>query len=162
MSEHTTGTETTQAQPPSPAEASARRSWLGRVGEWALKILSLFVILEPIWMLLPFAGFLYGSLLQIQVLNREPYLAWLAHFVFPILTGGWLGPILVVLGLAIFFVGAGQIYWAKLRRSGLVTRGLYRFVRHPQYVALTLFGVGILLTWLDAQRRRCASLRHRR
>ena len=129
------------------ASRAERQSLLGRAGEVALKILGLFVILEPIWMLLPFAGFLYGSVLHIQTLNQNPRTAWLTHFVFPVLTGGWLGPALVVVGFAIFLVGAGQIYWAKFRRSGLVTRGLYRFVRHPQYIALTLFGVGILLTW---------------
>ena len=50
-------------------------------------------------------------------------------------------------GGEVFLVGAGQIYRAKFRRSGLVMSGLYRFVRHPQYIALTLFGVGIVLTW---------------
>lgn len=124
-----------------------KRGLLGRVGEWALKVLGLFVILEPIWMLLPFAGFLYGSVLRIQTLNQNPSTAWLTHFVFPILTLRWLGPVLVVVGFVLFLAGAGQIYWAKIRRSGLVTRGLYRFVRHPQYISLTLFGVGILLTW---------------
>jgi len=127
--------------------AGKKTTVLGRIGEIVLKILGLFVILEPIWMLLPFAGFLYGSVLHIQTLNQNPHTAWLTHFVFPVLTGGWLGPILVVVGFGIFLVGAGQIYWAKFRRSGLVSRGLYRFVRHPQYIALTLFGGGILLTW---------------
>lgn len=126
---------------------AARRGGLARLGELALKVLSFFVILEPIWMLLPFAGFLYGSVLQIETLGRHSATAWLTHFVFPVLTGGWLGPALVVLGFVLFAIGAAQIYGAKLRKTGLVTRGLYRFVRHPQYIALTLFGLGILLTW---------------
>ncbi|MBI5396710.1 MAG: isoprenylcysteine carboxylmethyltransferase family protein [Verrucomicrobia bacterium] len=124
-----------------------RRSILRRLGGLVLKVLGFFVILEPVWMLLPFAGFLYGSVLQIESLNQNPRTAWLTHFVFPVLTGGWLGPVLVAIGFLIFCVGAGQIYWSKLRRAGLVTNGLYRFVRHPQYIALTLFGLGILLTW---------------
>ncbi|MHC5078442.1 MAG: methyltransferase family protein [Planctomycetota bacterium] len=123
------------------------RRWMSRIGEWILKILGVFVILEPIWMLLPFAGFLYGSILHIPVLARNPSTAWLTHFVFPVLTGGWLGPVLVAVGFLVFLFGAGQIYGAKIRRTGLVTGGLYRFVRHPQYIALTLFGFGILLTW---------------
>jgi len=124
-----------------------KRGPLQRIGSAATQVLTLFVILEPIWMLLPFAGFLYGSVLHIQTLNQNPRTSWLTSFVFPVLTLGWTGPILVVLGFALFLVGAGQIYWAKFRRSGLVTRGLYRFVRHPQYISLTLFGLGILLTW---------------
>jgi protein-S-isoprenylcysteine O-methyltransferase Ste14 len=115
--------------------------------ELLLKVLGFFVILEPVWMLLPFAGFLYGSVLQIENLNQHPQTAWLTHFVFPVLTGGWLGPVLVLAGLVLFCLGAGQIYYAKWRRTGLVTGGLYRFVRHPQYIALTFLGLGILLTW---------------
>ena len=124
-----------------------RRTLAKRAGETALKLLGAFVILEPVWMLLPFAGFLYGSVLRIQTLNRNPGTAWLTHFVFPVLTLGLWGPALVVAGFAMFLAGAAQIYCAKFRRSGLVTKGLYRFVRHPQYVSLTLFGVGILLAW---------------
>ncbi len=118
-----------------------------RIGAVLTKLLTLFVILEPIWMLLPFAGFLYGSVLHIQMLNQNPHTAWLTHFVFPVLTLGLTGPVLIIVGFALFLVGAAQIYWAKIRRSGLVTRGLYSFVRHPQYISLTLFGLGVLLAW---------------
>lgn len=128
-------------------EQGLKSGQLRRIGMGLAKVLGLFVILEPIWMLLPFAGFLYGSVFQIQTLNANPHTAWLTHFVFPVLTLGWTGPVLIVCGFVLFLIGAGQVYWAKIRRSGLVTGGLYRFVRHPQYVSLTLFGLGILLTW---------------
>lgn len=128
-------------------ENKGGQGFLARVGQIPLKVLAFFVILEPIWMLLPFAGFLYGSGLRIQILARHSETAWLTHFVFPVLTLGPTGPIMVVVGFAIFLVGAGQIYWAKFRRKGMVNRGLYAWVRHPQYTALTLFGVGLLLAW---------------
>jgi len=128
-------------------EASQRAGAGSRIGEFLLKILAFFVILEPIWMLLPFAGFLYGSGLHIQSLARHPETSWLTHFVFPVLTLGPVGPALVVLGAIVFCIGASQIYTAKFRRSGLVSGGLYRFVRHPQYTALTLLGLGLLLAW---------------
>jgi len=120
---------------------------LAGAGQFLLRVLGFFVILEPIWMLLPFAGFLYGSGLRIQVLARHSQTAWLTHFVFPVLTLGMTGPILVVLGFLVFLVGAGQIYTAKLLKKGMVKGGLYAFVRHPQYTALTLFGSGLLLAW---------------
>jgi len=123
------------------------RSMWRRIGEAALGILAVFVILEPIWMLLPFAGFLYGSGLQIEELGRHRSTAWLTHFVFPVGTLGWTGPVLVALGFVLFCIGAFQIYSAKWRKSGLVTRGLYAIVRHPQYIALTFFGLGLLLAW---------------
>ena len=90
------------------SRAEEGRRALRRAGEWLLKLLSLFVILEPIWMLLPFAGFLYGSVLRIEALGRNPATAWLTHFVFPVLTLGWLGPILVLTGFAVFCVGAAR------------------------------------------------------
>ena len=128
-------------------ETRQRSGKLAGIGSLLLKILGFFVILEPIWMLLPFAGFLYGSGLRIQSMARYSETAWLTHFVFPVLTLGMTGPILVVLGFLIFLVGAGQIYTAKLFRKGMVTGGLYAIVRHPQYTALTFFGLGLLLAW---------------
>ncbi len=98
-------------------------------------------------MLLPFAGFLYGSILHIHYLNQNPHTAWLTHFVFPVLTLFPLGPIMMVAGLTIFLVAAAQIYTAKIRHRGLVTTGLYSRIRHPQYIALALFGMGIIITW---------------
>jgi protein-S-isoprenylcysteine O-methyltransferase Ste14 len=129
------------------SETGKRKGTLAGIGHFLLRILGLFVILEPIWMLLPFAGFLYGSGLRIQTLARHSQTAWLTHFVFPVLTLGMTGPFLVVLGFLIFFVGAGQIYSAKLFKKGMVKGGLYAVVRHPQYTALTFFGVGLLLAW---------------
>ncbi len=130
-----------------PVPGGGRRGLAARTGRLLLKALAFFVILEPIWMLLPFAGFLYGSGLHIQTLSRHPETAWLTHFVFPVLTLGPVGPLLVVLGLLLFLAGAVQVYSAKIRRKGLVTGGLYAFVRHPQYTALTLFATGLLLAW---------------
>ncbi|HOD84386.1 MAG TPA: hypothetical protein PKG77_23440 [Phycisphaerae bacterium] len=79
--------------PQASSDTPPSRSLVGKIGQGLLKVLTLFVILEPIWMLLPFAGFLYGSVLQIQTLNRNPQTAWLTHFVFPVLTLGWAGPV---------------------------------------------------------------------
>lgn len=118
-----------------------------KVFDFLLKAGALFIILEPIWMLLPFAGFLYGSVLHMEFLNRNPYTSWLVHFVFPTHTLFPIGIILIVTGFLIFLIGAFQIYTAKIMKKGLVKTGVYRKFRHPQYVSLTLFGVGILLTW---------------
>jgi protein-S-isoprenylcysteine O-methyltransferase Ste14 len=112
-----------------------------------LRFSVLFIVAEVIWMLLPFAGFLYGSVFHMQYLSRNPHTAWLAHFVFPVHTLFPLGIILMSAGFIIFLIGASQIYSAKFRKSGLVTSGLYAKIRHPQYIALILFGMGTLLTW---------------
>jgi len=45
-----------------------------------------------------------------------------------------LGYALVLLGIGIFFQGWRQVHRAR-QQNTLVTDGLYRFVRHPQYTA---------------------------
>ncbi|HID30610.1 MAG TPA: isoprenylcysteine carboxylmethyltransferase family protein [Desulfobacterales bacterium] len=123
------------------------RQFVTKTASFLLKFSVLFILVEVIWMLLPFAGFLYGSVLHLKYLNRNPDTAWLTHFVFPVHTMFPLGIILMSAGLILFLFGAAQIYMAKFRKTGLVTSGLYRKIRHPQYIALVSFGVGTLLTW---------------
>ena len=126
---------------------SDEQSYRRKTIDLLLKVGAFFIILEPIWMLLPFAGFLYGSVMHIQLLSRNPYTSWLVHFVLPTHTLFPLGLILMGVGCCVFAVGAFQIYSAQLLKKGLVTTGIYGKFRHPQYLALTLFGLGILLTW---------------
>lgn len=125
----------------------SRTSIFSRVGGILLKVGGFFFILEPIWMLLPFAGFLYGSVLRIESVSSNPRTSWLVHFVFPVHTLFPLGLILIVAGFLIFLVGAFQIYSAKLLKKGFVDWGIYRKFRHPQYLALSVFCIGIILTW---------------
>tara|TARA_R110001606_G_C15403585_1_gene653700 strand:+ start:13628 stop:14287 length:660 start_codon:yes stop_codon:yes gene_type:complete len=51
----------------------------------------------------------------------------------------------IFLGIGIFFQGWRQVHQAR-QQSQLVTDGLYRFVRHPQYTGLfiALFGEGVV------------------
>jgi len=98
-------------------------------------------------MLLPFAGFLYGSLLNLEVLQSSGATIWLLYFVFPVQTLMPLAFALSGCGLAVFLIGAFQIYGAKWKNTGLVTGGVYRFTRNPQYVGLVVFSTGILLIW---------------
>src|SRR3989339_1061373 len=94
------------------------RSKLSRLADILLKIAAFFVILEPIWMLLPFAGFLYGSVMHIQMLSSNPKLSWLVYFVLPPHKLFPLGIILVAVGFLIFLIGASQIYYSKLFKKG--------------------------------------------
>jgi protein-S-isoprenylcysteine O-methyltransferase Ste14 len=53
------------------------------------------------------------------------------------------GTFLSLLGLTLVALGWHQIH----RAEGLITTGLYRFVRHPQYLGIFLFTLGWLLHW---------------
>lgn len=112
---------------------------------------------EILYMISPFALYFYsayGPLLR--WLQQWTATAWLTTFFLPhfaqtsspvlnrVHEAGF--PIFLV-GLAIFAVGFVQIYGAKLLGRGAVTVGLYRRVRHPQYVGLAIMGLGVLLVW---------------
>ncbi|MCC5906853.1 MAG: hypothetical protein JJU13_11630 [Balneolaceae bacterium] len=42
---------------------------------------------------------------------------------------------------------AVRIYWNKLKKRGAVTDGIYRHIRHPQYLALMIASFGMVLIW---------------
>lgn len=57
------------------------------------------------------------------------------------------GLTLFVGGIFAFIVGAFQVYRAKLTKAEAVMDGLYRYIRHPQYLALMIASTGMLLIW---------------
>ena len=58
---------------------------------------------------------------------------------FGMITGTWL----TLSGIVLVFLG-----WRKIHKSeGLVTDGIYRHIRHPQYIGLFLIMFGWLLHW---------------
>lgn len=115
------------------------------------------VVLEFLFMISPFALHFYSAYgPTLNILHSTPITAWLTGFYLPhfsVTSSGFvnllkpLGFLLAQLGLVLFVVGVIQIYGAKLLRRGAVTGGLYRLVRHPQYLALTILGFGVTLVW---------------
>lgn len=97
---------------------------------------------------------LYGPVLR--AFNGSEGTAWLTQFFLPHISDttspflnllhGLAGPLLL-LGTVLFLGAAVPIYWAKFRRRGAVTTGLYAFIRHPQYLGLAILGFGTLLLW---------------
>lgn len=139
---------------PFEPENSAARSRLMKPAAW---IVYLIIGFEILFMISPAALYfyaLYGPALN--VLNRWEATAWLTQFFLPHISTTrspvlnalpWIGGISTLIGLAWFLAAAGQLYWKKFRRKGLVTTGHYAFSRHPQYTALALLGFGTLLMW---------------
>jgi class 3 adenylate cyclase/protein-S-isoprenylcysteine O-methyltransferase Ste14 len=115
------------------------------------------IVFEILFMISPFALYYYSAYgPSLNFFQRSPWTVWLTDFFLPhfsrtsspvlnALPG--LGRILVLLGAVVFFVGFFQVYWAKIRRRGVVSRGLYAFSRHPQYLGLAIVGLGTLLVW---------------
>jgi protein-S-isoprenylcysteine O-methyltransferase Ste14 len=117
----------------------------------------LLIGLEIVIMISPFAGYFYvgyGPILDF--LYGIKATSWLTGFFLPhaviakndlLNFLNALGRSLFSFGLIAFFVGAVQIYSAKIRRKGVVSSILYRWVRHPQYLFLAISGLGLLLFW---------------
>jgi len=126
-------------------------------GPWAAFVFYLAIALEVVVMVTPFTVYFYSIYAPVlDWLESNPLTAWLTAFFLPhisytgdpVLTAlAYLGPILFAAGIVIFFVCAYQVYSAKLLRRGVVSGGLYAWIRHPQYLGLGIAGLGLLLYW---------------
>ncbi len=111
----------------------------------------LAITLEMLFMVTPFALYyysFYSPLLSGPSSLRA--IAWLPAFFLPHLSTEILpslGGVIFLLGLVGFFLCAFQLYYAKFRRRGVVQGGLYKRIRHPQYLFLGLAGLGLLIVW---------------
>ena len=123
----------------------------------ALVIFYFLVGFEIVYMISPFGLYYYSVYgLGLDFLTRHPATAWLCSFFLPHMARtaspllneaksvGW-G--LALAGLASFCVDAATIYYAKLARRGPVLGGVYRYIRHPQYLSLIICSFGLLLVW---------------
>lgn len=120
-------------------------------------VLYFVICLEILIMISPFAGFFYAVFNPLLLrLAAHPATGWLTAFFLPhmVLPSSFFliavrvaGSVLLVVGLLLFLICAAQIYSAKFRQKGAVTGGVYRFIRHPQYLALALAGIGLTILW---------------
>ncbi len=125
---------------------------------WVALAFYLLIAFEFFYMVSPFAAYFYSVYKPgLAFLNNYSNLGWLSstflpHFVAhtssPLLKLiGQIGVVLTIGGLLMFIIGAGQVYYNKLTRKKAVTGGVYIFIRHPQYAALAISGLGLLLLW---------------
>lgn len=116
------------------------------------------IAFEFFYMFSPFAAYLYGVYGPgLDLLAFSESTSWLISFFMPHIahqTSSFLitwhegiGMFLFLGGLSAFFIGAVQIYRSKLKRGGAVVKGIYRHIRHPQYLALMISSLGMVLIW---------------
>jgi protein-S-isoprenylcysteine O-methyltransferase Ste14 len=120
-------------------------------------VLYFIIGLEILIMISPFAAFFYSVfnpfLLEIA---KYPQTKWLSAFFLPHMVVPpddllkfirIMGSVLFVAGMAVFIICAIQVYASKFMKKGAVLKGLYSFVRHPQYVGLGIAGIGLSILW---------------
>ncbi len=134
------------------------------IKEWGKSIIAkggiiVFFIMafEVMIMISPFAFFFYSVFNPIfHWLDAYPTTRWLTSFFLPhmILPPTLIlkiirisGSILFVVGSLTFIICALQVYLGKIFKWGIADKGIYRFVRHPQYTSLGLWGVGLAILW---------------
>jgi protein-S-isoprenylcysteine O-methyltransferase Ste14 len=117
-----------------------------------------FVIgLEVLIMISPFAAFFYAAFNPVLLfLAQRPATRWLSGFFLPhmvmppdafLMTLRVAGSVLLVGGTLVFLLCAGQVYFNKFTGRGPALGGLYRWIRHPQYLALAVTGIGLAILW---------------
>ena len=111
----------------------------------------LLITLEMIFMVTPFALYYYSAYSPfLSAASNVRGLAWLPAFFLPHLSTEVIpsmGGLILLVGILGFLIGAVQIYYAKFRKRGVVKRGFYQRVRHPQYLFLGIAGLGLLIIW---------------
>ena len=125
---------------------------------WASFAFYVLIAFEFFYMASPFAAYFYAVYgLGLDWLQASGPTSWIIQFFMPHLVEETrsvlidihelVGRVLLLGGLAGFAIGVIQIYRAKLRRDDAVMGGLYRHIRHPQYLALIAASIGMLLIW---------------
>jgi len=131
-----------------------RRRWLSRI----VAVVYGLVMFEVVIMISPFAFYFYAAYgPTLRWLNHSRATAWLTGFLLPhaVFTTSslleflrWdLGRYAFGLGLVGFFVLALQIYGSHLFGRKVVTSGAYGYVRHPQYLCLSIAAFGLFTMW---------------
>ncbi len=120
-------------------------------------VLYFVIAFEVLIMISPFAGFFYSVFNPVLLkLAGNSATRWLSAFYLPhmVLPQDWflqfvrvMGSVLFVVGMVTFLVCAAQIYTAKFTKKGTVLGGLYSVIRHPQYLALGIAGLGLSILW---------------
>ncbi|MEJ2656649.1 MAG: isoprenylcysteine carboxylmethyltransferase family protein [Desulfobacterales bacterium] len=138
-------------------KAAKFRGWLKRLVARGGIIVFFIMAFEVMIMISPFAFFYYSVFSPIfHWLDAYPVTQWLTHFFLPhMILPPTLplkiirisGSVLFVLGCTTFTICALQVYLGKIFKRGIANRGIYRFVRHPQYSSLGIWGVGMAILW---------------
>lgn len=120
-------------------------------------VLYFIICLEILIMISPFAGFFYSAFNPVLLgLAKYGETRWLSAFFFTHLLvppTGFLkfirimGSVFFVLGLVVFLICALQVYASKFLKTGPALKGLYSYIRHPQYLSLAVAGMGLAILW---------------
>ena len=132
-------------------------SWAKRVAATGGILFFFVMAFEVMIMISPFAFFFYSvfspifNFLDAHAATRWATVFFLPHMILPptlfLKSVRVAGSVFFLLGLVTFVVCALQVYLGKIFKWGIADKGLYRYIRHPQYLALGIWGTGMAILW---------------
>jgi methanethiol S-methyltransferase len=90
-------------------------------------------------------AWIFGSTLPDGILWGHTLNLWIGQW------GMYVGTVLILAGLTLVVLGWKEVhkrYWSKEEGKGeLITNGVYRYIRHPQYTGFLMVTLGMLFDW---------------
>ncbi len=90
-------------------------------------------------------AWVFGSRIPEGIFWGHTLFEWIGH------SGMYIGMVFMLIGIFLVISGWNVVYkhyWRKEEGKGeLVTKGIYRFIRHPQYTGFMMITLGMLLDW---------------
>ena len=133
------------------------KNWVKSLAATSSIIFFFIMAFEVLIMISPFAFFFYSVFNPVfAFLDKYAATSWLISFFLPhmILPPTLPLKVIRVLGSAFFVIGAMsfvicavQVYGGKIFKLGVASKGLYKYIRHPQYFSLGLWGIGMCILW---------------
>jgi protein-S-isoprenylcysteine O-methyltransferase Ste14 len=133
------------------------KNWLKGLAATGSIVVFFIVAFEVLIMISPFAFFFYSVFNPVFAwLDKYAATNWLTSFFLPhmILPPTMLLKVIRILGSVFFIIGAAtfvicafQVYAGKIFKWGVASKGLYSYIRHPQYFALGMWGAGMCILW---------------
>jgi protein-S-isoprenylcysteine O-methyltransferase Ste14 len=133
------------------------KNWFKSLAGASSIVFFFIMAFEVLIMISPFAFFFYSVFNPIFAwLDKYAATSWLTSFFLPhmILPPTLPLKVIRVLGSAFFVIGAVsfvicavQVYGGKIFKWGVASKGLYKYIRHPQYFSLGLWGIGMCILW---------------
>ncbi len=134
-----------------------QRSLAKKIAAYGGIMVFIVMALEVMIMISPFAFFFYSvfspifNFLGQHAATRWTTMFFLPHMILPPTTFLQVvritGSVLFVVGLLGFSICALQVYLGKIFHWGIASRGLYQKIRHPQYLLLGVWGLGMAILW---------------
>lgn len=131
--------------------------WLKSISAYGSIAFFIVMAFEFMIMISPFAFFFYSVFNPIfKYLGQYAITGWLTTFFLPhmilpptlfLKAIRILGSLFFIIGVVVFLICACQVYLSKIFKWGVAIRGLYAYIRHPQYMALGIWGIGMAILW---------------